>query len=95
SVDHGRTRTYDRVEVSFTVDEGHSLPASVEVAVWDGRAWRTAKRVRTDWATASDAPTVVTFERLRGSRVRLTLTSRHPGEARGAVRVSRLEAPAA
>ncbi|MEU7405982.1 glycoside hydrolase family 2 TIM barrel-domain containing protein [Streptomyces sp. NPDC044948] len=95
SVDHGRTRTYDRLEVSFTVDDGHSLPAAVEVAVWDGRSWRAAKETRTDWATASDTPTVVTFDRLRGSRVRLTLTSRHPGEVRGAIRVSRLEAPAA
>lgn len=95
SVDHGRTRAYDRIEVSFTVDDAHSLPAAVEVAVWDGRTWRAARGTRTDWATASDAPTVVTFDRLRGSRVRLTLTSRHPGETRGAIRVSRLEAPAA
>ncbi|EHN78306.1 secreted beta-galactosidase, partial [Streptomyces coelicoflavus ZG0656] len=95
SVDHGRTRSYDRVEVSFTVDEGHSLPASLAVDVWDGRAWRAATEVRTEWATASDAPTVIGFRPLRGSRIRLTLTSRHPGEARGAVRVSRLEAPAA
>ncbi|MEV5452628.1 glycoside hydrolase family 2 TIM barrel-domain containing protein [Streptomyces sp. NPDC052535] len=95
SVDHGRTRGYDRVEVSFTVDDGHSLPAAVEVAVWDGRAWRAAKGARTGWATASDAPTVITFDRLRGSRIRLTFTSRHPGEPRGAIRVSRLETPAA
>ncbi|QKW59420.1 DUF4982 domain-containing protein [Streptomyces sp. NA03103] len=95
SVDHGRTRGYDRVEVSFTVDDGHSLPAAVEVAVWDGRAWRAAKGTRTGWATASDAPTVITFDRLRGSRIRLTFTSRHPGEPRGAIRVSRLETPAA
>ncbi|MEU9592800.1 glycoside hydrolase family 2 TIM barrel-domain containing protein [Streptomyces sp. NPDC048193] len=95
SVDHGRTRAYDRIEVSFTVDDAHSLPETVEVAVWDGRVWRTARGTRTDWATASDTPTVVTFDRLRGSRVRLTLTSRHPGETRGAIRVSRLEAPAA
>ncbi|TDT42485.1 beta-galactosidase [Streptomyces sp. BK208] len=95
SVDHGRTRAYDRIEVSFTVDDAHSLPAGVEVAVWDGHTWRAARGTRTDWATASDAPTVVTFDRQRGSRVRLTLTSRHPGETRGAIRVSRLEAPAA
>ncbi|MET7274998.1 glycoside hydrolase family 2 TIM barrel-domain containing protein [Streptomyces flaveolus] len=94
SVDHGRTRRFGRVEVSFTVDAAHSLPAAVEVAVWDGRAWRTAEGARIEWATASDAPTVITFDPVRGSRVRLTLTSRHPGEARGAVRVSRLETPA-
>lgn len=95
SVDHGRTRGYDRVAVFFSVDDGHSLPAAVEVAVWDGRAWRAVEGMRTDWATASDAPTVLTFDRLRGSRIRLTFTSRHPGEPRGAIRVSRLETPAA
>jgi beta-galactosidase len=95
SVDHGRGRTYERVEVSFTVDAAHSLPATVEVAVRDGRAWRVAEDVRIDWATASDAPTVITFGAVRGSEIRLTLTSRHPGEPRGAIRISRLEAPAA
>ncbi|MFF5307734.1 glycoside hydrolase family 2 TIM barrel-domain containing protein [Streptomyces massasporeus] len=91
-VDHGRTRGYDRVEVSFTVDATHSLPAAIEVAVWDGRAWQIARDTEIGWATASDAPTVITFKALRGSRIRLTPTSRHPGEARGAIRISRLDA---
>ncbi|MEU3092436.1 glycoside hydrolase family 2 TIM barrel-domain containing protein [Streptomyces massasporeus] len=90
-VDHGRTRGYDRVEVSFTVDATHSLPAAIEVAVWDGRAWQIARDAEVGWAAASDAPTVITFKALRGSRIRLTLTSRHPGEARGAIRISRLD----
>ncbi|MFD5341689.1 glycoside hydrolase family 2 TIM barrel-domain containing protein [Streptomyces hawaiiensis] len=94
SVDHGRTRGFDRVDVSFTVDATHSLPAAVEVAVWDGRAWQAARDTEIGWATASDAPTVITFKAVRGSRIRLTLTSRHPGEPRGAIRISRLDAPA-
>ncbi len=95
SVDHGRGRGFDRVDVSFTVDATHSLPAAIEVAVWDGRAWRAARDTATDWATASDTPTVITFKAVRGSRIRLTLTSRHPDEARGAIRISRLETPSA
>ncbi|MCF2126471.1 DUF4982 domain-containing protein [Strepomyces sp. STD 3.1] len=94
SLAHGRTRRYGRIEVSFTVDDAHSLPAAVEVAVRDGGVWRAAEGVETDWATSSDTPTVVTFDAVRGSGVRLTLTSRHPGQARGAIRVSLLEAPA-
>ena len=94
-VDHGRTRGYDRVDVSFTVDATHSLPAAIEVAVWDGRAWQAARDTEIGWATASDAPTVITFKAVRGSRIRLTLTSRHPGDPRGAIRISRLDAPAA
>lgn len=95
SVDFGRTRTVDRVEVSFTVDAGHSRPAAVEAAVWDGERWAPVTGASVAWATASDAPTVVTFDAVRGSRVRLTLTSSRPGEAQGAVRISRLEIPPA
>ncbi|GGS42967.1 glycoside hydrolase family 2 TIM barrel-domain containing protein [Streptomyces griseoviridis] len=95
SVDYGRTRRFDRVEVSFTTDAAHTLPAAVRAEVWNGRAWRPVEGARTDWATASGRPTVLTFDAVRGSRLRLTLTSAHPGEARGAVRISRLEAPAA
>ncbi|MFE8990945.1 glycoside hydrolase family 2 TIM barrel-domain containing protein [Streptomyces collinus] len=91
SVDHGRTRGFDRVDVSFTVDAAHSLPATIEVAVWDGRAWQAARDTEIDWAAASDTPTAITFRPLRGSRIRLTLTSRHPDEARGAIRISRLD----
>ncbi|MFJ9582449.1 glycoside hydrolase family 2 TIM barrel-domain containing protein [Streptomyces acidicola] len=93
SVDWGRTRTVDRAEVSFTVGATHSLPASVEVSVWDGRRYVPVRGVKSDWATESDAPTVITFDPVRGTRLRLLLTSAHPGAAKGAVRISRLEAP--
>ncbi|WP_069760763.1 glycoside hydrolase family 2 TIM barrel-domain containing protein [Streptomyces sp. LUP47B] len=92
-VDFGRTRTFDRAEVSFTLSATHSLPAAVDAAVWDGKRYVPAEGVSVAWATASDAPTVVTFDTARGSRLRLTLTSAYPGEARGAVRISRLEVP--
>ncbi|WP_328875750.1 DUF4982 domain-containing protein [Streptomyces sp. NBC_00287] len=95
SVDFGRSRTLDRAEVSFTADATHTLPAAIEVAVWDGRRWVAATGISVDWAPASDAPTAITFDPVRGSRLRLTLTSAHPGQARGAVRISKLEAPGA
>ncbi|MEU3337857.1 glycoside hydrolase family 2 TIM barrel-domain containing protein [Streptomyces sp. NPDC006668] len=94
SVDFGRTRNLGRVEVSFTVDATHSLPASVEVAAWNGHTYVPVTGVSTDWATASDAPTVITFDATGGSRLRLTMTSAHPGTAAGAVRISKLEVPA-
>ncbi|MGW6546594.1 hypothetical protein ACWGBH_27665 [Streptomyces massasporeus] len=74
-------------------DARHSLPAAIEVAVWDGRAWRRARDTEIGRAAASDAPIAITFKALRGSRIRLTLASRHPGEARGALRISRLDTP--
>ncbi|CAM5699927.1 hypothetical protein GCM10010345_37460 [Streptomyces canarius] len=91
SVDFGRTRTFDRVTVSFTVDAGHTLPARAEVAVWDGHAWVPVTGAEVEWATASDSPTAITFDAVRGSRLRLTLTSAYPGQTKGAVRISRLD----
>ncbi|MEU1406580.1 glycoside hydrolase family 2 TIM barrel-domain containing protein [Streptomyces sp. NPDC005728] len=91
SVDFGRTRSVDRVTVSFTVDATHARPAGVEAAVWDGHGYVPVTGAQVDWATASDSPTVITFDAVRGSRVRLMLTSAYPGEAGGAVRISRLD----
>ncbi|MDC0769063.1 glycoside hydrolase family 2 TIM barrel-domain containing protein [Streptomyces sp. HD] len=93
SVDFGRVRTFDRVEVSFTVDATHTRPVSVAVEVWDGHRYAPVEGTAVEWATASDTPSVITFDAVRGSRVRLTLTSAHPGEARGATRISKLEVP--
>ncbi|MEU0057247.1 glycoside hydrolase family 2 TIM barrel-domain containing protein [Streptomyces sp. NPDC006334] len=92
SVDWGRTRTFGRVEASFTVGPAHSLPAAIDVEVWDGRRYRPVSGPAVHWAQLSDEPTVITFGAVTGSRLRLTLTSAHPGEARGAVRISKLEA---
>ncbi|MER6072616.1 hypothetical protein ABT187_27945 [Streptomyces sp. NPDC001817] len=86
-----RTRTFDRVAVSFTVDTTHALPAKAGVAVWDGRAYVPVTGATAEWATASDSPTVITFDAVRGSRLRLTLTSASPGEAKGEVRIGRLD----
>lgn len=95
SVDFGRPRTFDRVEVSFTLSTAHSLPASVEAEVWDGRRYVKAEGVTVAWAAVSDEPTVVRFAAVRGSRLRLTLTSSRPGEVQGGIRISRLEVPGA
>ncbi|MGW1720240.1 glycoside hydrolase family 2 TIM barrel-domain containing protein [Streptomyces sp. NPDC002156] len=95
SVDWGRARDFTRVEVSFTVDATHSLPAAVGVSVWDGDRYVPVPEAAVAWAEGSDTPTVITFAAVRGSRLRLDLTSRYPGEERGAIRISRLETPAA
>ncbi|WP_328551963.1 glycoside hydrolase family 2 TIM barrel-domain containing protein [Streptomyces sp. NBC_00358] len=93
SVAWARPRRVDRVEVSFTVDATHARPASAEVSVWDGERYAPVRGAVVDWATTSDAPTVITFEAVRGSRLRLVLASGHPGAADGGLRISRLEVP--
>jgi beta-galactosidase len=84
-------RTFARVEVSFTVDRTHSLPASVAVSYWDGRRFVAVRHQSITWADASGAPTVVSFDRLTASRLRLDLTSARPGSADGAQRITALD----
>jgi beta-galactosidase len=74
------------------VDATHSLPASVSVR--DGDRYTPVPDATVQWADGSDALTVISFSAVRGTGLRLELTSRHPGEQRGAIRISRLETSA-
>ncbi|WP_425827438.1 glycoside hydrolase family 2 TIM barrel-domain containing protein [Streptomyces fractus] len=91
SVEWAEEREIGRVEASFTVDAKHSLPASVDVAVWNGERYVDVPDPDIAWATASGDPTVITFDAVRTGRLRLTLTSRKPGEAAGAVGISAVD----
>ncbi|MEV8565066.1 glycoside hydrolase family 2 TIM barrel-domain containing protein [Streptomyces sp. NPDC051322] len=93
SVDWGEERTVRQVDVSFTVDATHTLPASVQVSVWDGHGYAPVDGATTTWAIGSDRPTTITFDPVRGSRLRLDLTSARPGALDGAQRISRLDVP--
>ncbi|MFI6876791.1 glycoside hydrolase family 2 TIM barrel-domain containing protein [Streptomyces sp. NPDC050400] len=91
SVEWADERSFGRVEASFTVDTKHSLPRSVDVAVWDGARYVPVPDVDIDWAAASGEPTVLTFDAVRGSRLRLTMTSAQPGDVQGAFGISALD----
>jgi beta-galactosidase len=88
SVSWQAEREVAAVQVSFTTDATHTLPASVTVSYWDGRRYVAARDQSVEWATGSDTPTVVTFTPLTTARLRLDLTSAHPGAANGAQRIS-------
>lgn len=92
SVTWPRRRDVGGLEVSFTQDDAHALPASLKVSYWDGRAYVPVDRARITWADSSDAVTRITFDPVRTARVRLDLTSRHPGEEDGFLRIVRLAA---
>lgn len=93
SVTWAGPRTFDTAEVSFTVDATHTLPASVRASYWDGDRFVAVRNQTVTWATASGAPTVITFDRVTGSRLRLDLTSAHPGSTEGAQRITTLTVP--
>jgi beta-galactosidase len=80
----------DTVSVNFTIDATHSLPATVAVSYWDGDRWTPVTHPAVTWATATDAPTVITFSLLHTASLRLDLTSAAPDTAAGAQRISEL-----
>ncbi|WP_039940020.1 glycoside hydrolase family 2 TIM barrel-domain containing protein [Streptomyces himastatinicus] len=93
SVTWARKRRVRRVEVSFTLDTTHTLPTSITVSAWDGRRFTPVRGAHITWADASGKPTVVTFDPVRTSRLRLDLVSRYPGETKGAQRIVLLDVP--
>ena len=93
SVTWAGPRTFDTAEVSFTIDATHTLPASVRASYWDGDRFVAVRNQTVTWATTSGAPTLITFDRVTGSRLRLDLTSAHPGSVEGAQRITTLTVP--
>ncbi|GAA2302884.1 DUF4982 domain-containing protein [Streptomyces kunmingensis] len=91
SVEWEEERTIGRVEISFTVDARHTLPETVAVSVWDGKRYVPVPDADIEWAAASGEPTVITFDAVRGRRLRLDIVSGRPGTPQGAVGISALD----
>jgi beta-galactosidase len=71
----------------FAVDATHTLPASIGVSYWDGRAFVPASHVAVTWPAAAGQPATITFDPVRTSRLRLELTSGAPEAPNGFVEV--------
>ncbi|NEB74471.1 DUF4982 domain-containing protein [Streptomyces sp. SID14478] len=91
SVAWAEERTVGRVELSFTVDATHALPKSLTVSVWDGKRYVPVPDADIEWAAATGEPTVVTFDAVRGRRLRIDLVSAQPGAVQGAFGISALD----
>jgi beta-galactosidase len=90
SVTWAGAQDVDTVSVTFTVDATHSLPATLTLSYWDGDRYVQVRDPAITWATATGAPTVVTFRRVHTPGLRLDLTSAAPGTAAGAQRITEL-----
>ena len=81
------------VRAAFTIDATHALPADIGVRYWDGTRWVAVSNAHVEPATASGQPTVITFDPVSTTRLRLDLTSAHPKAPNGFVAISELEVP--
>jgi len=82
----------DTLVAYFHLATGRTFPASASVEYWDGRAFVAARRQAVTWATASDQPTTVRFDKVSTTQIRLVMTSAAPGTSNGFVQISELQA---
>ncbi|MFD4623759.1 hypothetical protein [Streptomyces sp. NPDC058475] len=87
--DHPAVPNYRYAEASYS-GRADTLPA----AMLDGDPATRRPAGPTPSTSRRRQPTVITFEAVRGSRLRLVMASGHPGAADGGLRISRLEVPA-
>jgi beta-galactosidase len=81
------------VRATFTIDATHALPADIGVRYWDGTRWAAVSNPHVAFASASGQPTVVSFDPVTTTRLRLDLTSAHPKAGDGFLAISELEVP--
>jgi beta-galactosidase len=91
SVTWPAARRLSAVRAYFVDDGVRELPATVTVSYWDGRRFVPAGHQSIDWGP----PATITFDPVRTTRIRLTMTSRHPGTATGFLQIAELQFPGA
>jgi hypothetical protein len=79
--------------VYFTVNANSQLPAAVTVSYWTGADWVPVSHQQVSWATASNAPSTITFDPVSTTRIKLDLVSAKPGDpTAGNVTIAELQA---
>jgi len=68
------------------------LPAAVSVEYWNGRAFVPVAHPSVTWATASEQPTTIRFDKIATTQIRLIMTSAAPGTSNGFVQIAELQA---
>jgi beta-galactosidase len=92
SLTWSEAQTFSALVATFVISSTLSLPASVAVTYWNGRAFVPVANQRVTWATASGQPSSIAFDPVTTTQVRLEMTSSAPGTAAGFLRIAELSA---
>jgi beta-galactosidase len=84
-------RTLSTVKAFFTTDATHALPAAIEVSAFDGSTWVPVGHPHIEWANASNQPTIIAFDPISTSKIRLEMTSAFPGTSKGFLQIAELQ----
>jgi beta-galactosidase len=87
-----RPQTIGTLNATFVTSSTLSLPAAVAVTYWNGTTFVQAGDQQVTLATASGQPSVITFDPVTTTQVRLELTSPAPGTSTGFFAVAELSA---
>lgn len=85
-------RTLSTVTATFVTGASLALPATLVVSHLTDRGWQPVTNQKITWATASGQPTTVTFDAVRTTEIRVTMTSPTPVTASGFLSISQLAA---
>jgi len=85
-------QTVSALAATFVTSSTLTLPASVAVTYWDGRAFVPVANQQVTWATASGQPSTISFDSVTTTQVRLEMTSSAPGTSAGFLRIAELSA---
>ncbi len=68
--------------------------AAVAVSYWDGFAWVPVSDQHVRFASASDAPSTITFQPVSTTKIKLDMTSRSPNDpTTGNLTITEIEIP--
>jgi beta-galactosidase len=92
SLSWAQPQTVGTLNATFVTSTTLSLPAAVTVTYWDGEAFTGVRDPQVTLATASGQPSVITFDPVTTTQVRLEMTSAAPGTSTGFFRIAELSA---
>ena len=75
----------------FRLDTGRAFPSAASVEYWDGGDFVPADNQVITWATGSEQPTTIAFDKISTTTIRLVMTSGAPGTPDGFVQISELQ----
>ena len=81
-------RVAEKISLYFTVDGSNAIPADFDVQYWDGENWVSASGQNVVKAEASNEETVLTFDPVVTTRVKVLMTNATPYSSTGNMTIS-------
>jgi beta-galactosidase len=88
SINWPNPQIVDNLNIYFTES---NMPQSIKISYWNGSSFVQVNDADITWATEMDQATIVTFDPVATTQLRLDMTSKSPGTVNGFLRIMELE----